>query len=205
MAAFFGRSTERAGYNTVKWLTWNHHFKAWLRPIKSQLLLVKGCMSSEIVTPLSFSSATLLFSLHNDESTIPLYFFCGMVRSNATSGPHVLLRSLIAQFLLQHRCDTSVFTRQAVDQIASLESHHLWQLFATMMKSLRSTVVFCIIDGLAKYHSKPEAFFVLQGLQKLVEECTGDVVLKVLLTDPVPMETMDYIPQHDTLTIPSNP
>ncbi|MCJ1383111.1 hypothetical protein MMC17_006224 [Xylographa soralifera] len=205
MSASLGGSMEMAGHDTAKWLAWNNQFKTWFLSKNSQLLLVKGFMPSELVTPSSYFSAMLLLSLHDLKPAFPLYFFCGMPNSDLSSGSEVLLRSLIAQILIRYRCDTGFLTLQAVNQIASFEPNNLWHLFAILIESLHDTVVFCVIDGFARYRSKPEAFFVLQGLQSLVAECTGNVILKVLLTDPVPLETMHYIPRHDTLMIPPNP
>ncbi|MCJ1399827.1 hypothetical protein MMC11_003030 [Xylographa trunciseda] len=203
--ASLGQAMGIAFHNAAKWLLWNDHFTAWLQSPNSQLLLVKGDMPTQQVTPLSFSSATFLLNLRDVRSAFPLYFFCGMATSNAASGPHVLLRTLIAQILLQRPCDTSSLTPQAVCQIALFDPEQLWRLFAMLVRSLHDPAVFCVLDGLARYHNRAEALFVLQRLQMLVRECTGDVVLKVLLTDPVPVETMGSVPRGDVLMMPLDP
>ncbi|MCJ1436314.1 hypothetical protein MMC27_005692 [Xylographa pallens] len=191
-----------AAIETTKWLSSNNQFKAWFESAYSQLLLVKWRVPMEPVTTFSYFSTTLLLNIRKIKPCFPLYFFCGMSDSGASSGPHVLLRSLIAQILICPSCDTSHLTPHAVRQIASFESTPLLDLFATLVKSLHNIIVVCVIDGFSLYHSKPEVSFVLHGLQRLVGECTGDVVLKVLLTDPVSRESMDYISQQDTLMLP---
>ena len=190
-----------AAVATTRWLTCNTQFNSWFEYGYSRLLLVKCCITSKPVRALSLFSATLLLNVYTKDHTVSLYYFCNVADSDASSGLHVLLRSLIAQILVKHRCDTVFLLPQSVGAIACFERDVLWDLFATLIKSLHGKVVYCIVDGLDGYIHRREAEWLLQKLPGLVKECNGNcnAVLKVLITDPIPMEDVDSIYRYQPL------
>lgn len=81
---------------------------------------------------------------------------------------------------------------------------NIWSLFTRLILRLPPCAIFCVIDNLAFYHDTQEALFVLQGLCQLTREIAPHLVLKVLLTGPLPADAIGILSVEDILLLPAD-
>jgi hypothetical protein len=151
----------------ARWLLGTDTFLSWFRGRQSSILLVEGNLTQHALselTPLSALGATLASSLVGSSSEdIVLSFFCGMHCTESgkgaeTSGPNFMIRSLIAQLLVNDRLSELDLEELTEELLVACESHNiraLCQLFEQLVLQIPPwTQVYCILDGVTWYEDQ---------------------------------------------------
>ncbi|KAK3308296.1 uncharacterized protein B0T15DRAFT_500144 [Chaetomium strumarium] len=136
-------------------------FQLWATSPGSSKLLIQGEPqrdAAQASLALSLMSASLVRgprALNLQERIISLVFFCGqhVESDDSPSGPAAVLRSLIAQLLLQHYADATFRPEDIdLDRLARGGLAELCWLFGFLVRHVapQKTVV-CVLDGLAVY------------------------------------------------------
>ena len=173
-----------------------HSSTGLVRPPR-RLFSLKVVIRSWSQSALSSFSAMLLQSLKSINSYFPIAisFFCGNHRKGPLSGPCRLIRSFISQLLSLYPHDSSILTGE-MHYIPSPDMESLWNLFTHLITSLPLGVIFCIIDGSGWYPNKPELGSLIMTFQCLADSLNDSIVLKLLLTGPVPKGTRQLVRQN---------
>lgn len=178
----------------TKALVGNHKVKDWLLTSGSRFLVVDGKSSDDRVSPMSFACSMVLTSLAPFQSAMPVSFFCGLHTSikGPQSGPRIMLRSIITQFLENNQ----EFDLQFWNNISPAEKNKLragdmetlCKLFTKLIKLLPANlVVFCIIVGISYYEGgaqRPELNQFVKTLVNITSDDTIEASFKILLTSP---------------------
>ena len=94
-------------------------------------------------------------------------------------------------------------SQDEIGELFSLSSDaQLWTLLRILVHRLLHNTIFCVLDRLAFYHDSREALFLIQGLSQLIHELPPHVVVKVLLTGPLPCEVVDILSMEQLLYLP---
>lgn len=177
----------------ARWLMKRPLFQNWLRAPQSTLLLADGAMRLDKISSMSVLTGTLAISLLELPATIVLHFFCGRHldtdAEDGLSGPHGMLRSLMAQLLLALRPPLPDLS--GVDSQEFLRDCHqrtlpaLCEIFRMMVEQIPAeNAVFCLVDGVSWYEQTQwtgELLFIV-GMFKALVKTPHRPVLKVLLT-----------------------
>jgi len=184
----------------ARWLITTQEFRGWFGGSHSSLLLADGCTTEQIqlVSPMSGFCATLVSSLIDDEESIVLFFFAGLhCRSDGAdrdfNGPRGIIRSLIAQLLLNSRLpkpNLDFIYPEFLEDCNRQNLRALCHIFVHLIQQVPPGIqVFCIVDGISWYEQPlwlTELRFVAAMFEYLAKQIDPDWsgVLKVLMTSP---------------------
>ncbi|KAJ5701522.1 hypothetical protein N7488_009070 [Penicillium malachiteum] len=170
-------------------------FARWKSSTHAETLFVQGnlpMVGSERITAMSAVGATLYLTISKNTDAIVLFFPCGLHEGamDPISGPNGLIRSLIAQILLQ-RNNTSldfIDNRLFAEAIQSHSLSALLALLVALIERLPQTVkVVMILDGLVRFESRPwrrDLSDIIQTLNNLLCKKYLRPVVKLLVTSP---------------------
>lgn len=184
----------------VQWIIASEPLTAWLTSSESQILHIQAETAPfALVNALSFSAATLAFTLTKTTNFAVLSFFCGLRRNdsreNADSGPKAIYKSLNGQLLryIQNKrqmADLSFLEQKKVMRLSRDRSKYAKQLFRELLGALdENDVVVVILDSFSRLGEvdadKGNGDEVIEELAKLIKELP-QLVIKVLVTDAMP-------------------
>ena len=179
----------------ARWLMKTQHFQTWLGASHSVLLLAAGSLRLEKVSPMSVLASTIAVSLLDLPNTVVLHFFCGLHldvdAEDHLSGPHGMLRSLIAQLVLalqEPRPNLNVInTFEFLQDCRNRTLPALCEVFRLLVGQTPQGVgVFVLIDGVSWYeqtHWAADLNFIVGLFKELVVPRDGPL-FKILLTSP---------------------
>ncbi|KAF4450953.1 hypothetical protein F53441_6014 [Fusarium austroafricanum] len=177
----------------VQWLVQTAEFQGWLHEDRSSVLLADGCMEAEFVSPMSGFCCGLISSLIEDPDSAVAFFFAGLHTSKTLGGPTAIMRSLIAQLLLNSELPNPnlEFVSDAILQgCAQGHCRTLCDVFVQLIKQVPPQMqVFCIVDGITWYEQDPwlkDMHYVASMFEYLAKQAPSDHsgLVKVLLTSP---------------------
>ncbi|KAH6962420.1 hypothetical protein BKA56DRAFT_174357 [Ilyonectria sp. MPI-CAGE-AT-0026] len=183
----------------VQWIMASDVLNDWLKLTESQVLNVRAETAPlELVNALSFTAATLAFTIEKTTNYAVLSFFCGLrrndSRANVDSGPKAILKSLNGQllkFMMKKRptSDLSFLKNERLMKKSRGRSKYAKELFRKLLEALpENDVVFVILDSFSRLGGPDKD--AAKG-DELVEELSALViemplVIKVLVTDALP-------------------
>lgn len=182
----------------AQWIMASHPVGTWLALNGSQVLNIRPeTAPNEIVNAMSFSAATLAFSLAKATEFPVLSFFCSLrrkdSRDNSVSGPKAVRKSLNGQllrFISQKRpdADLSFLERKKLMDKSKGKSKYAMELFRGLLGALpERDVVFIILDSLSRLGGtdRERGHDLVRELCALVKELP-QLIIKVLITDAMP-------------------
>lgn len=189
---------DAAEKDRAQWIMASQPVSTWLALNESRILNIRSeTAPTEIVNALSFSAATLAFSLSKATGFPILSFFCGLrrkdSRENSASGPKAVRKSLNGQllkFILQKRpsADMSFLERKKLMEKSRGKSKYATELFRQLLGALpEKDVVFIIVDSPSRLGGtgKHRCHDLVKEISLLVKEMP-QLIIKVLITDAMP-------------------
>lgn len=181
----------RENQGRARWLMRTPGFQNWLKRPQNSLLLVDGAMPLERVSPISVLTATLIVPLLQAPSAVIIYFFCGKnldVDAEAElSGPCGMLRSLIAQLVLQISPSPNlngINSQRFLDDCYKRQFPALCEVLRLLVEQLTTqTTLYCLLDGVSWYeqqHWVQELLFLVGLFKHLMQRGSG-CCLKLLM------------------------
>lgn len=183
----------------VQWIMASDVLNDWLKLTESRMLNVRAeTAPMELVNALSFSAATLAFTIEKTTNYAVLSFFCGLrrndSRANADSGLKAILKSFNGQllkFIMKKRStsDLSFLKNESLMKKSRGRSKYAKELFRKLLEALpNNDVVFVILDSFSRLGGPDKD--AVKG-DELIEELSALViemplVIKVLVTDALP-------------------
>ena len=168
-----------AGQETAMWILGDTRFQRWFQSGDSQLLAVNPQVISGLISPCSLICATLVMSVHGVSQVVPLYAMCSLLPEVSRSSRFWLLSGLISQ-LVQATCPDAI-PSPSYEDLGQLNNdsdpNPLWKLFVMLINRLEHATVFCILEGLDRYHDNEEANFLIEALQQLTAQGPPNVVI----------------------------
>ncbi|KAI1170750.1 hypothetical protein F4777DRAFT_567996 [Nemania sp. FL0916] len=174
-------------------------FVSWLESDESCTILVDGNMESSSrnrVSAMSLLCANFVLSMTKLEPhNVCLHFFCGLHDSPAQpwQGPKGLLQSFIIQLLagLKARNRLSLdflFMRTQIKRLKAGDMDELCRVCHELIRQFSSeTTVYCIIDGIQRFHRDPglaDSDSLLRFLKAVTRDEYLKPTFKVLMTVP---------------------
>ena len=195
-------SLEPPKQDIILWTLRNPRFQYWFQSRHSSFLAIKPQGVVARTSPCSLLCATLLSEISNLSRVIPLYAFCFSMLDDVSSTQFWLLRGLVSQ-LITAICPETIALSPYEDVYSHADPNPLWNVFAMLLAQLKDCAVFCIIDGLAYYHDRQEALFLIQGFQGLITDINPSITLRILLTGGLPHEAWPSLPAEQLLLLPA--
>lgn len=183
----------------VQWIMASDVINDWLKLTESRMLNVRAETAPiELVNALSFTAATLAFTIEKTTNYAVLSFFCGLrrndSRTNADSGPKAILKSFNGQllkFIMKKRptSDLSFLKNKTLMKKSRGRSKYAKELFRKLLEALpENDVVFVILDSFSRLggpdKDAAKGDEIIEELSALVIEMP--LVIKVLVTDALP-------------------
>lgn len=183
----------------VQWIMASDVINDWLKLTESQVLNVRAETAPiELVNALSFTAATLAFTVEKTTNYAVLSFFCGLrrndSRANADSGPKAILKSFNGQllkFISKKRptSDLSFLKNETLMKKSRGRSKYAKELFRKLLETLpENDVVFVVLDSFSRLGGSDKDAAkgdeLIEELSALVTEMP--LVIKVLVTDALP-------------------
>ena len=195
----------------AKWVMQQKVFQRWMLSKHSSFLFVNdedGSIGMDRITSVTILCASLCLCLQSMQKALVAQYYCSLhlTSRDHSSGPTRLLRSLIAQMLLQNTSYTiSIQSPEALDLIEASDFNALCVLFKQLLEQKpKEEVLFVIIDGIAHYDRHTwigELRSFITMLQAMVS--SSQSILKVLITGvKCKRSFQEAIPSHDTLRVP---
>ncbi|KAH0566003.1 hypothetical protein GP486_000594 [Trichoglossum hirsutum] len=209
-----GRHFNLSDQEVATGLMESRRFKTWLTSPSSQNLVVVGNCGDATISPGSLVSAMLLESLLSVEAVLSVHIFCGL-HTNQAIDPATnaaipiacwMVKSLIAQLLLQHQFDLEFIgpiDQQALDQ-NDLGAH--CKVFQDLVCRLPPNLaLFCIIDGISFYETferKSDTIIAITAILDLVELVNNiRGVFKLMIVSPGNSECVHGVWPEDVLRL----
>ncbi|KAI8718138.1 hypothetical protein NCS52_00891800 [Fusarium sp. LHS14.1] len=179
----------------AEWLVKTTEFQSWLHEDSSSVLLADGCMDPEFISPMSGFCCGLITSFMDNPDLAVTFFFAGLdtSKSKTRSGPTAIMRSLIAQLLLNPnlpKLDLGFVSKAMLEACAQQDCRTLCDVFVGIVKQVPPQMaVFCIVDGIIWYEQarwKADMHFVASMFEDLAKRTNParSGLVKVLLTTP---------------------
>lgn len=204
---------DAAEKDKAQWIMASKPVSTWLALDRSQILNIRPETAPiDIVNTLSFSAATLAFTLAKATEFPVLSFFSGFrrkgSRENSASGPKAVRKSLNAQllkFIVAKRpsADLAFLERKKLMEKSRGKSKYAKELFRQLLESLpKQDVVFIVLDSLSRLGGtdREGGHDLVREMHALVKEMQH-IVIKVLVTDAMPGSPIRDL-AHLTLYVP---
>ena len=200
----------------AQWIVASDAVSKWLAPGKSQILNVRSeTAPPDLVNALSFSAATLAFSLAEATNCPVLSFFCGLrrkdSRENAYSGARAVRKSLNGQllkFIVSKRplTDLASLERENFMEKSRSKSKYAMELLRELLEALpEDDAIFIILDSFSRLggdDKEKDGNDLMKALAELIKEKPRRVI-KILVTDAMPSCPIQHLADH-TLFVPDD-
>lgn len=201
-----------ASQGKLELLMRNPRFRNWLAAPSSAELLIHGNSVALHVSPLSLFCSMLVQNLERMHRFRTVVFFCGrhIESSDPYAGGRGMIKSLIAQLLLQHTFDLSFCKPAFVALVERGDISASCALFAWLAGQMNKDVgLFCVIDGINFYeHGEylDDMAVVLRSLLNQRQESGVHAAFKILVASPsITTDVRKAFHEQGILSMPARP
>ncbi|KAK3942418.1 adenosine trna methylthiotransferase [Diplogelasinospora grovesii] len=187
-------------------------FVDWFKGPASGTLVVNGmdidALHNDVLSPWGYLCAALAKSVNDIPQVYPIAFFCRshVDPADRINGAAGLMRSLIAQLVLQHPNTEALQVSLAFADLHAVQNNNiaaLCGLFDLILKSLGQGVVICMIDGVDFFESEfhlqniDVAMRYLNSVVQAIAASTSGFMFKLLVSSTTASEnTRSWFPNR---------